>query len=251
MKKTLLACALMLLGISLHAATVLWDEKVNGTLDGYPYAPTNLTFVVHPIGNANDDANIVRGSVTLTRTGPNFLSRDNAFSFIVPPGRILTGLSITQTNDYPGVAFGAFCIGATGPSDGSGYLGMWFADQPSGTNDVFAQLGLSSLPDGAYSMDVYPWLIDDNWTNNNGATSYSLNILTALAPPVLQITPLGNQAQLSWPTNAAGFLLQSTTNFIPPVSWATVTNLPVVIGDQMVVTNTMANGSQFFRLFKP
>jgi hypothetical protein len=250
MKKTLFACALMFLGISLQAATVLWDEKAEGTLDGYPYAPTNLTFVVHPIGNANDDVNIVRGSVTLTRTGPNFLSRDNAFSFIVPPGRIFTGLSVTQTNDYPGVAFGAFCIGATGPSDGSGYLGTWFADQSLGTNNLFAQLGLSPLPSGAYSMDIYPWLIDDYWTNN-GATSYSLNILTALVPPVLQITPLGNQVQLSWPTNTSGFLLQSTTNLVSPTNWVAVINTPVTIGDQMIVTNTMISGSQFFRLAKP
>jgi len=54
-------------------------------------------------------------------------------------------------------------------------------------------------------------------------------------------------AQLWWPTNMAGFSLQSTTN-LAPSNWQPTTP-PSVLGDQNVVS-VPVSGNQFFRLIK-
>ena len=69
--------------------------------------------------------------------------------------------------------------------------------------------------------------------------------------PSLQARPSGNQLILAWPTNAAGFTLQSTLSLIPPVIWMDSTNPPVVNGAQFIVTNTFSTGAKYFRLRKP
>ena len=61
----------------------------------------------------------------------------------------------------------------------------------------------------------------------------------------------GNGLILTWPTNAVGFTLQSTTNLTPPVSWVDVTNPPALLGGQWTVTNSFSGGAQYFRLRKP
>lgn len=53
---------------------------------------------------------------------------------------------------------------------------------------------------------------------------------------------------LSWPTNAAGFTLQSTTDMTSPVVWLDVPNAPVVAGAQCTVTNALSGGARLFRL---
>jgi alpha-tubulin suppressor-like RCC1 family protein len=67
------------------------------------------------------------------------------------------------------------------------------------------------------------------------------------------VQPVGLSIQLSasalilaWPTNLAGFNLQSTTNLISPV-WTTNLSAPVVVNGQYTLTNPIA-GTQFFRL---
>src|SRR6185437_1864768 len=43
-------------------------------------------------------------------------------------------------------------------------------------------------------------------------------------PPTLTIAQEGNQMVFSWPTNAAGFVLQLTTNLTPPIVWSDSTD---------------------------
>jgi len=56
---------------------------------------------------------------------------------------------------------------------------------------------------------------------------------------------------LSWPTNAAGYTLQSTFNLTPPATWMDSTNTPVVMGAQFTVTNPVSGPARFYRLTKP
>ena len=67
-------------------------------------------------------------------------------------------------------------------------------------------------------------------------------------PPLLTLIPSGAKVILTWPTNAVGFTLQSTTNLGSPVMWSTNSPAPVVIGGQNVVTNPITGPQQFFRL---
>ncbi len=64
----------------------------------------------------------------------------------------------------------------------------------------------------------------------------------------LSISMTGRQIILSWPTNAASYVLQATTNIYAPSGWAAVTNVPSVSGSLKSLTLPMTNTGQFFRL---
>ena len=81
-------------------------------------------------------------------------------------------------------------------------------------------------------------------TYNNG-TIFRLTIVPA---PQLNIIPSSPYMILAWPTNYAGFTLQSTTDLGSSAVWTTVFPGPVVIGGQNVVINTISGTQRFYRL---
>jgi uncharacterized repeat protein (TIGR03803 family) len=66
--------------------------------------------------------------------------------------------------------------------------------------------------------------------------------------PQLTIIPFGANVILTWPTDATGFTLQSTTNLGSSAVWATNSPAPVVVNGQYTVTNPITGTQQFFRL---
>ncbi len=91
-------------------------------------------------------------------------------------------------------------------------------------------------PDGDGVNNYHEWLAGTNPTN-------------ALSSPAqLTITRSGTNIMLTWPTNALGFTLQSTTNLLSPAAWVTNSPAPVVIGGQNTVTNPITGPQQFYRL---
>jgi catechol 2,3-dioxygenase-like lactoylglutathione lyase family enzyme len=74
--------------------------------------------------------------------------------------------------------------------------------------------------------------------------------IDAINPPTLSMsmTQTGTGSVLSWPTNATGFIVQSTSSLTPPIIWADNTNLPVILNGQYTLTNTLSPAAQFFRL---
>jgi hypothetical protein len=58
----------------------------------------------------------------------------------------------------------------------------------------------------------------------------------------------GTSVVLTWPTNEAGFTLQSTTNLVSPVAWSAVSPAPFVVNGQNTVTNPISGIPMFFRL---
>ena len=56
---------------------------------------------------------------------------------------------------------------------------------------------------------------------------------------------------LTWPTNATGFTLQSTTNLVSPAVWTTVVPGPVAVNGNNTVTNPISGTLQFYRLSPP
>jgi uncharacterized repeat protein (TIGR03803 family) len=88
---------------------------------------------------------------------------------------------------------------------------------------------------------------EDGGSSGNG-TLFSL----VLPPLLLTIIPYGDNVILAWPTNAAGFTLQSTTNLGSPAGWSTNSSEPVVVIDgQNVVVNPITGKQMFFRLANP
>ena len=66
--------------------------------------------------------------------------------------------------------------------------------------------------------------------------------------PLLTLIPYGANVILTWPTNAFGFTLQSTTNLDSPAAWGTNSPGPAVIGGQNVIIDPVSGPQQFYRL---
>jgi hypothetical protein len=67
------------------------------------------------------------------------------------------------------------------------------------------------------------------------------------AVPQLTITASGQNVILTWPTNAFGFTLQSTTNLLSPIWTASFPN-PAVVDGLNTITNPISGSGKFFRL---
>jgi hypothetical protein len=65
--------------------------------------------------------------------------------------------------------------------------------------------------------------------------------------PKLEILPVARAIALAWPTNAAGFALQTSPG-LSGGNWAEVTNTPALSGSFYVLTNVWNDRVRFFRL---
>jgi len=83
-------------------------------------------------------------------------------------------------------------------------------------------------------------------TNNNG-TVFALALRLAPAPE-LTLGTSSSGLVISWPANAPGFILQSTTDLGPTGSWTPVSTKPVLMNGVNIVTNAFSATQQFFRL---
>lgn len=77
-------------------------------------------------------------------------------------------------------------------------------------------------------------------------TVFSLS-LAQPSPPSLTITRSGDDVILTWPADATGFTLQSSTNLVTPF-WTTVSPAPVVLNSLNTVTNPISRAGRFYRL---
>jgi hypothetical protein len=104
--------------------------------------------------------------------------------------------------------------------------------------------------EGDYTNDVEisgPGVVGQSLSFSGMASvgTQSTNYVTVAMP--LQISLVSNQMTVVWAVNnASGLLLETTTNLAK--AWVPVTNAPVVIRNQMLVTLPITNASQFFRL---
>jgi uncharacterized repeat protein (TIGR01451 family) len=75
--------------------------------------------------------------------------------------------------------------------------------------------------------------------------------VTSPTPPVIGIQAVGSQIQLSWPTNATGFRLQSTAALWPSAIWENVTNTTTTNAGSYQVIVTPSGSGRYFRLVNP
>jgi hypothetical protein len=94
-------------------------------------------------------------------------------------------------------------------------------------------------PDGDGVDNYHEWLAGTDPTNPFSSPA-QLTLIPFGVPPSGII--------LTWPTNAVGFTLQSTTNLGSAELWTTNSPRPVVIGGQNTVTNPISGPQQFYRL---
>ena len=76
----------------------------------------------------------------------------------------------------------------------------------------------------------------------------TLNVGFLINPPALQIAVAGDSLQLSWPSAAGTYRLETVTNLPANVAWSTITNRPSTLNfkNWLIVTNASLQG--FFRL---
>jgi hypothetical protein len=83
-----------------------------------------------------------------------------------------------------------------------------------------------------------------------GTFSSRMNVYGLLPQPTLNITRLGNNVLISWPTNyASGYVLQASTEMVSG-GWSTVTNGVITTNGTFQVTVSPANTASFYRLIR-
>ena len=67
--------------------------------------------------------------------------------------------------------------------------------------------------------------------------------------PALTVIPtIAHQVDLAWSNTVTGLALKQTDNLALPIQWNSVTNRPVLINGQWVVSLAVAPGNRFFVL---
>jgi hypothetical protein len=142
-------------------------------------------------------------------------------------GQVLSGTGQTATfNTYANTTL----LTTSGNVPGPDYVGSWTSGDvnvgnPYSLTEIIT-IQVSSAAGASYNLD---------------ATLYASPV------PVLAIIRSGGNVVLTWPTNAAGFTLQSTTNLASSV-WSTNLPSPVVVNTNKVVTNAISGTQKFYRL---
>lgn len=81
-----------------------------------------------------------------------------------------------------------------------------------------------------------------------GGSGGSGTVFSLFIPPQLSIGLSNGNMILTWPTNAEGFVLQSTTNLAEPAAWGTAGSSPALVNGQYAVTNAISGEQRFYRL---
>jgi uncharacterized repeat protein (TIGR03803 family) len=152
-------------------------------------------------------------------------------------------------NPYAGLILSGNTLYGTAENGGSSGQGTVFAVNIDGTG--FATLhtftgGDGAFPDAGVTLSGNTLYGTAELGGSGNGTVFSLSL--PVATPQLAITPAAATVILTWPTNASGFSLQSTTNLVPSALWAPVSPDPAVVNGQSTVTNSIAGTQQFFRL---
>jgi hypothetical protein len=120
----------------------------------------------------------------------------------------------------------------------------------------WAAQGIANLASGTYNLhlsatDTFTIFLlgSSGYQDVAAGQAYLSNlVITVAAPPPLTLIRSGTNVTLTWPTNAAGFTLQSTTNLAAAAFWTTASPAPVVVNTNNAVTNTISGTRKFYRL---
>jgi len=168
------------------------------------------------------------------------------YSRFVRPGYYRIGVTNTTNSTlvsaYKDPASGNFAIVAVNPNSGSVTQVFNFTGFTAGTVTPWITSGALSLAqqsaiaaNGAAFTNILP------------ALSVSTFVGQVAAPPTLGVAKQGGNIILSWATNGMSYSLECSTN-LAYANWNPVLPLPVAVGNQNVVTNSITNGAVFYRL---
>ncbi|HEX5222752.1 MAG TPA: carbohydrate-binding protein [Verrucomicrobiae bacterium] len=84
--------------------------------------------------------------------------------------------------------------------------------------------------------------------NAYGESANSSEVIATIPFPRLTVAASWPEVQLSWPNSATAFVLYTTTNLAPPVSWSPATNVAIDQGSNSTVSVAATDRARFFRL---
>jgi uncharacterized repeat protein (TIGR03803 family) len=158
-------------------------------------------------------------------------------------GLILSGNTLYGTASGGGGSGGGTVFKLN--TDGSGFAalysftalsGYWFTPPRTNRDGAQPSAGLFLSGNMLYGTAV------------NGGAGGSGTIFSIMLQPQLEITLSKTNVILTWPTNATGFVLQSTKSLISPVVWSTVSQPAVVVNGLNTVTNAIYGTEMHYRL---
>jgi uncharacterized repeat protein (TIGR03803 family) len=156
------------------------------------------------------------------------------------------------------VVSGNIIYGTAGDGGSSGNNGTVFKLNTDGTGfTVLYNFNATSWQHPANSDGAIPnggLVLSGNTlygvTFNGGAsddgTVFSVSLPSTF--PQLSISAAAGNVILTWPTNAAGFTLQSATDLTSSAVWAAVSPAPVLVNGLNTVTNPLTGTRQYYRL---
>jgi uncharacterized repeat protein (TIGR03803 family) len=197
-------------------------------------------------GTAGDGGAGGRGTVFAVRTNGTSFTTLHSFSPVnnstnidganPQNGLVLLGNKLYGTATYYGRhrAGTIYCIG----TDGADFTSLHnFSYTDGGGSEPYARLVASG--DALFGVTL------GGGSAGNG-TIFRLSLPAIM--PNLTINLSGAAIVLSWPTNFAGFTLQSTTNLVAPIVWSTNSPAPTIVNGQNSVTNPISGTQNFYRL---
>jgi uncharacterized repeat protein (TIGR03803 family) len=150
---------------------------------------------------------------------------------------------------YDGLILSGNSLYGTTWSGGSLGNGTLFEVNTDGTG--FTTLHTLRVGDGADSFASLILLGNNLYGTASAGGSHGAGTVFRLSLqvlPRLTIVRSGTNAILTWPTNATGFTLKSTTDLGPTAVWTTNSPAPVVVNGQNTVTNPFSGTRKFYRL---
>jgi uncharacterized repeat protein (TIGR03803 family) len=183
------------------------------------------------------------GTVFAINTNGTSFTNLHSFNYVSDGANPQAGLILLGGTLY-GTAYG-------GGSSGAGTV---FAVNTDGTdftnlhNFIFGSDGSNPLAGLIVSGNtLYGTAYNGGFYGEGTVFSLSLGSVSAPAP-TLTIVPSGTYVVLTWPVNATGFTLQSTTNLVSTTVWSNVSPAAVVVNGQNAVTNPVSGTKKFYRL---
>ena len=165
--------------------------------------------------------------------------------------------AFTFTNAGPDTCVTASLSTACGTNENALYSAA-FLGQFNPTNPCPNRIGFMGPlpdPDGSYafliaSNAVFTVIVSSVNTGFTGCSNYVLSVDGFECPVTLGFGRSSTGFVIDWPTHAAGFVAECTTN-LATTNWTVLTNEPSSADGKLVITNNINVPRAFYRLRRP
>jgi uncharacterized repeat protein (TIGR03803 family) len=225
-------------GANPTARLVLSGNTLYGTTPNGGSCGAGIIFRIITNGS---DFSIVYNFTADSGAYPYFTNSDGA----APNGLLLSGSTLYGTSQRGGLSGNGTIFGIH--TDGTGFTNLHdFTASSTNSSGIYTNTdGANPYAGLILSSNTLYGTAGSGGSSGNG-TVFSISL--PVSPPQLTIASAGANVILTWPTNATGFTLQSTTNLVPTGLWSVVSAWPAVVNGLNTVTNPISGTQQFFRL---